>query len=79
MEKNNDFTYDKKKFKDLPQFVDDLHKQGRKYVILFDPGVSAGEPNGTYPPYDKGIEMDIFIKNSSGQVLVAKVQTWKNN
>ncbi|XP_044761295.1 lysosomal alpha-glucosidase-like [Coccinella septempunctata] len=73
MNNSNDFTYDKKKFNGLPQFVDKLHKEGRKYVILFDPGVSSGEPNGTYPPYDKGVELDIFVKNSTGQILVAQV------
>ena len=37
------------------------------YVPIFDPGVSAGEANGTYPPYDVGIEMQVFVKNSKGK------------
>ncbi|XP_045463222.1 lysosomal alpha-glucosidase-like isoform X2 [Harmonia axyridis] len=73
MDQANDFTYDKKNFNGLPEFVDSLHEQGRKYVVLFDPGVSAGESEGSYPPFDKGNELDIFIKNSSGQNLIAKV------
>lgn len=34
MEKRKDFTYDKEKFKDLPQFASYLHKHGQKYVII---------------------------------------------
>lgn len=39
-----------------------------------DPGVSAAEKLGTYPPFDKGLEMNIFIKNSTGQPFVGKVR-----
>ncbi|RWS03697.1 lysosomal alpha-glucosidase-like protein, partial [Dinothrombium tinctorium] len=73
MEKHNDFTYDKLKFADLPKFIDTLHKSGMHYVVILDPGVSGGEPPNTYPPYDDGIKMDIFIKNASGQILIGKV------
>lgn len=73
MERNNDFTYDKVNFRDLPEFVDELHKNGMHYVIMIDPGVSGSEPSGTYPPYDDGIKSDVFIKNSTGQVFVGKV------
>ncbi|XP_041987755.1 uncharacterized protein LOC121739381 [Aricia agestis] len=69
----NDFTYDKEKFAGLPQFVDQLHKYGMKYVILFDPGVSAAEKPGTYPPYDRGLELNVFIKNSTDQPFIGKV------
>jgi len=42
-------------------------------VAIVDPGVSGSEPAGTYPPYDKGLEMDVFVKNSSGKVFVGRV------
>ena len=67
MDKDNDFTYDKKAFAGLPQFVDQLHDIGMKYIPMFDCGISSGETPGSYPPFDEGLAMDIFIKNSSGQ------------
>lgn len=44
-----------------------------KYVIILDPGVASKEPRGTYPPYDEGINPNIFIKNSSYLPLEGKV------
>ena len=38
-----------------------------------DPCISAGEPAGTYPPYDDGDKLDIWVKNASGDPLLAKV------
>jgi hypothetical protein len=46
------------------------------YILLIDPGVSGSEKPGTYPPYDEGLQMDIFIKNSSGQPFVGKVNIY---
>ncbi|RWS00852.1 Lysosomal alpha-glucosidase-like protein, partial [Leptotrombidium deliense] len=69
----NDFTYDKNSFQDLPQFVDTLHRIGMYFVIILEPGVSACEPTNTHRPYDDGIEMDIFVKHSNGEILVGKV------
>lgn len=73
MQSSNDFTYDKVNFKGLPEFVKDLHDRGMHYIPLIDCGVSSGEPIGTYPPYDDGVKMDIFVKNSTGQIFVGKV------
>jgi lysosomal alpha-glucosidase len=67
MENDNDFTYDDKRFAGLPQFVDHLHQIGMKYITMFDCGISSGETPGTYSPYDEGLALDIFIKNSSGK------------
>ncbi|KAJ8974175.1 hypothetical protein NQ317_004852 [Molorchus minor] len=73
MNNSNDFTYDKENFKGLPEFVKELHTRGMHYIPLIDPGVSASEKPGTYPPYDIGITMDIFVKNSSEQPFIGKV------
>ncbi|XP_034941549.1 lysosomal alpha-glucosidase-like [Chelonus insularis] len=74
MSNNNNFIYDKNKFKDLPKFVKELHKIGMHYIPLIDPGISASEEKGTYPPYDDGIKNDIFIKNSETNLpFVGKV------
>ncbi|XP_050680926.1 lysosomal alpha-glucosidase-like isoform X1 [Leptidea sinapis] len=73
MSKANDFTYDHDKYAELPQFVRQLHGAGMHYVLLFDPGVSASENPGEYPPFDRGLEMNVFIKNSTDQPFVGKV------
>ncbi|CAG9560936.1 unnamed protein product [Danaus chrysippus] len=69
----NDFTYDKKKYEGLPQFVNEIHQKGMHYVVLVDPGVSASETPGSYPPFDRGLEMNVFVKNSTDQPFVGKV------
>ncbi|KAJ8950170.1 hypothetical protein NQ314_008023 [Rhamnusium bicolor] len=73
MNNSNDFTYDKQNFEGLPEFIDDLHNRGMHYIPLIDPGVSAGEKPGAYAPYDIGINMNIFVKNSTGQPFLGKV------
>lgn len=65
MENRNNFEYDKELFKELPQFVKELHELGMHYIPIIDPGISSSEPNGTYVPYDEGIRDDIFIKDNS--------------
>ncbi len=72
MKSNNDFTYDDKRFAGLPHFVDHLHQIGMKYITMFDCGISSGETPGTYSPYDEGLALDIFIKNSSGKPFEGK-------
>lgn len=73
MSERKDFTYDLVKYRTLPRFVEDVHKAGMKYVTLIDPAISADQPNGTYPPYDDGVAMDIFIKDANGKDLLGKV------
>ena len=73
MDQNKDFTYDAEKYQGLPEFVQELHAQGLKYIQIIDPGISGSEIPGTYPPYDKGLAMDIFVKNSSNMPFVGKV------
>ena len=73
MDRRNDFTYDQNKYSGLPEFVNNLHSIGMKYMMIIDPAVSGAEPAGTYPPFDDGLKMDIFIKNSSNQLFIGKV------
>ncbi|KAF6198447.1 hypothetical protein GE061_008195 [Apolygus lucorum] len=79
MNNRNDFTLSPY-FEDLPAFVKELHdKEGMHYVLIVDPGISGSEPAGTYPPYDKGLELDIFIKDSTGKKpLIGKVWNSKS-
>ena len=73
MNSSNDFTYDRVNYRGLPDFVRDIHAGGLYYVVIVDSGISAGEGRGNYEPYDVGIEMDIFVKNSTGEPFEGKV------
>ncbi|XP_003738884.1 lysosomal alpha-glucosidase [Galendromus occidentalis] len=79
MENYNMFTYGKENFGGLPEFIDQIHKDGRKYVMIFDPAVSGSEKEGTYLPYDRGVEMDIFVKNISNVIVPYKVWNLKTS
>ena len=61
MNSYKDFTYDTTAFKDLPAFVDGLHKNNQRYVPILDIGV-AMRPGQDYSAYDDGIKDDVFIK-----------------
>ncbi|KAK7508001.1 hypothetical protein BaRGS_00000966 [Batillaria attramentaria] len=74
MNKFKDWTYDSDlRYKGLREIVDDLHSNDQRYVVIIDPGISSTQTPGTYPPFDQGKQMDIFIKNASGEILVGKV------
>lgn len=61
MEARKDFSYNQTAFKELPKFVQKLHDNGQKLVLILDPGI-ASRSNGTYDPKDIGLEMEVFIK-----------------
>ncbi|ELT99254.1 hypothetical protein CAPTEDRAFT_104310 [Capitella teleta] len=57
-----DFTIDPVNFAGLPEYVDNLKQEGTRYIIILDPAIwNAGEP-GEYPPYERGTDMDVWIK-----------------
>ncbi|NXG00716.1 MGA protein, partial [Sakesphorus luctuosus] len=76
MEGKKDFTYDKVKFQDLPNFAAYMHNYGQKYVIILDPAISTqnlvdGSP---YESYVRGTERKVWINESDGQTtLVGEV------
>ncbi|XP_077026637.1 sucrase-isomaltase, intestinal-like isoform X2 [Tamandua tetradactyla] len=66
MERQMDFTYDKINFAGLPEYIEELKKDGIHYVIILDPFLTKDEPRGTYRPFELGQEMGIWINNSDG-------------
>lgn len=70
-----DFTTDPVNFpaEDFKGYVDRLHESGRRYMMIFDPGISSVQAPGSYPAWDKGIEMNVFINGTDGTPFIGKV------
>ncbi|XP_075403992.1 sucrase-isomaltase, intestinal [Tenrec ecaudatus] len=68
MEDKKAFTYDAVAYKGLPEFAQDLHDHGQKYVIILDPAISIGKrANGApYASYDRGTEKKVWVNDSDG-------------
>ena len=73
MDRRLDFTIDPVGFAGLDEFVSKVHDAGMKFVPILDPAISSGEPSGSYPAFDEGQELDVWVKNSTGQPLVGQV------
>uniref|UniRef100_A0A8D0H5K9 P-type domain-containing protein n=1 Tax=Sphenodon punctatus TaxID=8508 RepID=A0A8D0H5K9_SPHPU len=76
MEDKKDFTYDKQKFQDLPNFAVDLQSHGQKYIIILDPAISIYNlrNNTPYEPYVRGQNLKVWINESDGETkLVGEV------
>ncbi|KQK02530.1 alpha-xylosidase 1 [Brachypodium distachyon] len=71
MDAAKDFTLDPVNYPrpKLLAFLDKIHAQGMKYIVLIDPGIAV---NSSYGVYQRGMERDIFIK-LDGQPYLAQV------
>nr|XP_001504613.1 sucrase-isomaltase, intestinal [Equus caballus] len=72
MEDKKDFTYDKVTFSGLPEFVQDLHDHGQKYVIILDPAISIDRrADGTaYEAYERGNAQKVWVNESDGTTAI---------
>ncbi|XP_037382547.1 sucrase-isomaltase, intestinal [Talpa occidentalis] len=68
MENKKAFTYDKVAFKGLPEFAEDLHAYGQKYVIILDPGIATSnlENGSPYESLVRGNAQQVWINESDG-------------
>ena len=46
-----------------------------RFVPILDPAISSGEPAGSYPAFEEGERLGVWLRNSSGQPLVGQVRT----
>ncbi|KAM4628069.1 sucrase-isomaltase, intestinal [Polymixia lowei] len=69
MEDKKDFTYDKVKFTELPQFADYLHEKGQRYILILDPAIATSKMvgNASYGSYDRGTEKNAWVTESDGK------------
>ena len=73
MDRRLDFTVDPVGFAGLEEFVSQVHETGMKFVPILDPAISSGEPSGSYPAFDNGQELDVWVMDSSGEPLIGQV------
>ena len=61
MDVRRDFTIDPNNFADLPAYVQELRdNEGLQFVYIYDPAIAVDF--GTYPPVDRGVQADVFVK-----------------
>ncbi|XP_027701961.1 probable maltase-glucoamylase 2 [Vombatus ursinus] len=66
MEEKKDFTYDKENFNGLDQFAEELHRNGQRYIIILNPGISK---NLTYGPYERGSRKRVWVSGPTGPIV----------
>lgn len=72
MDAYKDFTLDPLNYPAdrVKAFVDKLHANDQKYVMIIDPGIKY---DTNYSTYQHGVEQDIFVKLESGDVYLGQV------
>ncbi|XP_037531236.1 maltase-glucoamylase, intestinal [Nematolebias whitei] len=72
MEHMKDFTYDRNRFRELPQFAEYLHEKGQRYILILDPAIATSKREGgaPYESYDRGTEKNVWVTESDGKTPV---------
>ena len=70
MEDFKDFTWDAKKFPDLPGMIASFKADHIRVMPIIDAGVKVAPGD---PTYDEGMEKDYFVKKEDGSVFVGAV------
>ena len=75
MYKQMDFTLNEENFGELPNFIDLLHGDGKKFVTILDPCIDTENKDidGTYDPFESGEEHDVWVAAAAGTPYVGKV------
>lgn len=63
-DQRKDFTIDPDKFKELPEYFDELHRKGMKTVMILDPALVVNDTS--YWPFNDGLKNNVFIKWPNG-------------
>jgi hypothetical protein len=56
MDGRRDFTIDPVNFGDLPALVDEVKKDGLRFIIILDPAIA-----NDYQTYDRGVELSVYV------------------
>ena len=69
MERQLDFTIGKE-FQGIGEWVEKtLYEENKKkMIIILDPALAVNETVGTYPAYEEGEQLGVFLENSYGKV-----------
>uniref|UniRef100_A0A8C6BF76 Maltase-glucoamylase n=1 Tax=Monodon monoceros TaxID=40151 RepID=A0A8C6BF76_MONMO len=72
MERQLDFTLSPE-FEGLPALITRMKADGMRVILILDPAISGNETK-PYPPFTRGVEDDVFIKDpNDGNIIWGKV------
>ncbi|KAI8142903.1 alpha glucosidase [Fennellomyces sp. T-0311] len=72
MDRMKDFTFDEINFpqEEMIALSKQMHANNQRMITMVDPALST---NDSYAPYERGHELDVFMKNPDGSEFVGQV------
>lgn len=72
MDRRKDFTFDEVNFPEesMKALSHRMHSNSQRMITMVDPALST---NTSYDVYQRGKEMDVFMKNNDGSEFVGQV------